>query len=145
MVSSKTLATTVGALALGGYFCLARVVGDLYPFSTFGMYSRLPPRSASRIVALDTTGTPHELTAFDRFDDCVPPVDTSLARCIEDGQVYTIDYVDREAQATILARTGESRDGESIEIVRRIWRLDPSRAGSPSDDCLISRCRAERR
>jgi hypothetical protein len=126
-----------------GYVVIARIAGNLYPFSTFGMYSGIPARAASRIVARDAVGTARELTDFTSFR-CDQPVD--LSSCRQTGDAYTIDYLDREARAYV----GEARLGPgaleatdpAVDVVRRVWRFEPGHDDVVVDDCVLSRCRA---
>lgn len=146
MASTRQLTACVAALSMSGYVLVARVAGNLYPFSTFGMYSGIPPRAASRIVARDRAGAVRELTSFASFR-CDHPVD--LASCAQAGDAYTIDYLDREAVAYV-GRTplesGAAPDAEraesAVDVVRRVWHFEPAQQDPVVDDCLMSHCRA---
>jgi hypothetical protein len=143
MASARQLTACVAALSMLGYLLVARIAGNLYPFSTFGMYSAVPARAASRIVARDGSGTVHELTEYTAFR-CEHPVD--LSTCQQTGDAYTIDYLDREAQAYVgdkpLASGPVDPEDTSVAVVRRVWRFEPGHEDPVVDDCEMSRCRA---
>lgn len=68
------------ALALVGYLAIARGVENLYPFSTFNMYSVERAASASRVLARDAHGAVSEVTGWERWE-CDAPPDLDAAPC----------------------------------------------------------------
>jgi hypothetical protein len=143
MASPRQLTACVAALSMTGYLLVARIAGNLYPFSTFGMYSAIPARAASRIVARDPTGTVRELTEFTSFR-CDRPVD--LSACQQVGDAYTIEYLDREARAYVgeapLQPDAREATGAAVDVDRRVWHFEPGHEDPVVDDCLFSRCQA---
>lgn len=133
------------AAALCGYLLLAREVGDLYPFSTFPMYSARQGHAPSRLVLRDGAGGLHEL------DDaaaiwCEGPRDAGGAlavgqdRCPLLAPFYTIDYLDRDLLENVSIGTGLEGHGQAATLVRLVWRLD---AGAErTETCELARCRA---
>jgi hypothetical protein len=137
---------TVALLAFAGYFVIARGVHDLYPFSTFSMYSGAHPASASRIIAIDEGGTPRELERYGELR-CAEPIDLSRDRCGPEP-FYNVPYLDRDAEAYVrshLAGAEGSHEAEKVLIVRRIWRF-PEEGGAPRvQDCDLVSCTGARR
>jgi hypothetical protein len=145
IVRHATLA--VAALSFGGYFAVARVVSNIYPFSTFPMYAGGHLRSGSRIVAKDERERLHEVSDGEAWDcKAVSPRDAAPdlldATACAGGDVYSISYVDREAIDFVRGHEGSDPRTQPVELVRHIWRF-PQDDGPPTQsDCLIARCRA---
>jgi hypothetical protein len=137
-------ASTLGAAVLATYLLVAQGIGDLYPFSTFSMYSAHPTDSGSRIVARDASGALRELSAYERWT-C--PRDGALEQIDACGEVTTIDYLDREAREYLAEHAGPDAPAppgsEPVEVVRRIWRFGGE--APLVRDCPLARCRAVRR
>jgi hypothetical protein len=134
-------ARVIGALVLTGYVGVSFAVRNLYPFSTFDMYSSIRT-SASRIVARDEDGRVAEVRRFEEWS-CEGPIDTSPGKCGPPGSYFYVPYLDEEARSYVGSHAGGSR-GAPVEVVRRIWWLD--QPGAPrTSDCLLQRCTAVRR
>jgi hypothetical protein len=130
----------VAALAFTGYLGVAWGVENLYPFSTFPMYSGAHTATASRVVARDGSGRLHEVEDYDAWT-CDLPLRFEVSRC---GDVYHIPYVDLARREYIDGHRapgqGDPR-GEPVDVVRHVWRF--SGPGEPLvEDCLLHRCRA---
>lgn len=131
----------VSLLALLGYLAIARATGNLYPFSSFNMYSSERVHSASRIVARDAHGSIHELDTFTAWD-CPTPLDPRPTACPASWPFYYIPYLDRQAASLLQARAAPRPDAPPVAVIRRIWRLD-DRPGAPAiEDCPLVECRA---
>ncbi len=133
------------AAALCGYLLLAREVGDLYPFSTFPMYSARQGHAPSRLVLRDGAGELHELGDATAVA-CEGPREASGAlavgreRCPLLAPFYTIDYLDRDLMNDVSIGTGLEGHGVPTTLVRLVWRLD---AGAMrTETCELARCRA---
>src|SRR5690349_21057740 len=79
-------ATVVSALALVGYFVIARVVLNLFPFSTFSMYAASAAGVGGdvrgcRLLAVGADGRALDVTAF-RAWDCPPSWEEAARRSI---------------------------------------------------------------
>jgi hypothetical protein len=132
------------ASLMAGYLLVAFGLGNLYPFSTFSMYSGTHQRNASRIVARDRLGALHEVTDFSAWS-CDEPPDPSGETCLGGGAIYAIGYIDRASIAHVLEHGPAAPPAPATEpvlLVRHVWYLDdPGRA----DDCFIAHCRVARR
>lgn len=129
----------LGALTCVGYMLVARVVEDLYPFSTFSMYARAQPGAGSRIVARDEHGRLREVTEVTDWACETAALDPYAC---EDAEVHGVGYVDRAAIDWVREHAGDHPDARPVDLVRRIWRF-PAGWGPPiTSECLISRCRA---
>jgi hypothetical protein len=133
----------VASIALLGYALIARIVDNLYPFSTFSMYATRSPWSASRILARDDDGRIFDVDAF-RTWDCPTSVPLEPSAC--PAELVPFDYIpqtDRQTAEIIVARRAPG--GESVEVIRRVWLLSGG-AGPPGFvDCVLLKCRAVRR
>ncbi len=137
--TSKSVAIAVAGLAFVGYFGIARIVGNLYPFSTFPMYAGEHRTTGSRIVAKDAAGVLHEVSDGAAWA-CVP-ADLD-ARACGGPDVYTIDYVDREALAYVREHSGGDAQAVPVELVRHVWSFTNDRDPPTARDCSIATCRA---
>jgi hypothetical protein len=132
----------VVVLVLAGYLALGRAVRDVYPISTFAMYSAHKVDSGSRIVARTADGRIHEIDRFAGWH-CPGPVSIDPAACPAEWPFYYIPYLDRAARAVLERRAGSGK--ERVDVVRRIWRLDGQAGPPPVHDCLLAHCQADRR
>jgi hypothetical protein len=129
---------------LAGYVVVAQGLGNLYPFSTFEMYAGVSAHTASRVLAVDSSGAPHEIRDFEGYR--CDSLDLEPASCREHGEYYTIGYVEREAAEYFAAKASTPAHGEEqpLRLVRRIWRFHGG--GRPDvEDCPVASCRAVRR
>jgi hypothetical protein len=134
-----SLMTAYGLVAFG--------LGNLYPFSTFSMYSAAHQPNASRIVARDRLGALHEVTAFSAWS-CDEPPNASGEVCLGNGAIYAIGYIDRASIAHVLEHAPAARPApgatatEPVLLVRHVWYLDDL---GRTEDCVIAHCRVARR
>ena len=127
---------TVSLIALGCYFCFSRAVGNLYPFSTYSMYSDAVETSASR-VAVRAAGELREVTDF-RDWELKEPLELGPEACADRPGYYTIGYVDDEAADFIATHRGSG--AQPVELVRHIWRFEAG--GVREEECVLHRARA---
>jgi hypothetical protein len=132
----------VALSVLAGYLALAFSVHNLYPISTFEMYAGRPVRSASRVIARDAAGALHEIDEY-RDWQCPGPLPLGPEACPAQWPYSYTGYLDRAA-AELVAQQGGS-GGDSVDVVRRVWRLSDEPGPPPASDCLLERCRAVRR
>jgi hypothetical protein len=137
--TSRSVAVAVAGLAFVGYFGIARIVGNVYPFSTFPMYAGEHRTTGSRIVAKDAAGALHEVSDGTAWA-CIP-ADLDASACGGPG-VYTIDYVDREALAFVREHSGSDALAVPVGLVRRVWSFTNDRDPPTAHDCTIATCRA---
>jgi hypothetical protein len=134
-------AWSVVAIAMLGYLAIARVLGDVYPFSTFSMYGGATLESASRIVVVAADGAA-EIESFATLA-CDREIDVAPLACAHEWPYAHFPAVDEEAAAAIAARASPRGAGEPVAVVRRIWRFDAD--GLPvASDCELARCEATR-
>lgn len=120
------------------YAAIARGVGNLYPFSTFEMYGGTQLGSASRIAVRTDDGVA-EVERFTRWR-CATPPDPDPRTCREAWPYFHIEAVDRTAVAWIAAAPPPQGTGRSAEVIRRVWRLVPTRE---IHDCVLAVCEVE--
>jgi hypothetical protein len=134
-------ARVTALLALLGYLALARAAGNLYPFSSFNMYSTERLASASRVVARDEHGAVHELDEYSGWD-CPAPPDLAPHSCPAQWPFYYIPYLDREAADLLRDRAASLPDAPMVTLIRRVWRLGDRPGAPPIEDCVLRTCRA---
>ncbi|HWB77798.1 MAG TPA: hypothetical protein VG755_22680 [Nannocystaceae bacterium] len=128
------------AIAMLGYLAAARGVGNLYPFSTFEMYGATRLVDASRIVVREGDDV-HELDRFAHWRcDRVP--DPDPRSCVASWPFFHIEAADRAAIDRIASASAPIGDASTVEIVRRVWRLDGDAVRV--EDCELARCEAAR-
>jgi hypothetical protein len=124
----------VSTLVLAGYLAAAKGVGNLYPISTFPMFSESSGEAVTRIMAR----TGGEFVEVDEFTswDCpkLPSLDTTSC-----AGVPSIPYVDREREDYLRAHAGSG--GERVELVRRVFSFDGAQR---PPYCVIAQCTAKR-
>lgn len=142
-----TLSQGVSLLALGAYVGIALGVENLYPFSTFPMYSDSKFESGARLVVLSDDGIAREVEDYVGWA-CVDlaPVETTVC---PDGELsqpegYLLkeayDYIDAHPPADV-----DDPTRRDVELVIRTWRLTPGETDVTRLDCPVHRCRARLR
>ncbi|MFT3769674.1 MAG: hypothetical protein QM820_29915 [Minicystis sp.] len=135
----------ITVLVMGGYFLIARLVDNLYPFSTFPMYAGAKGASASHIVARDGAGKLHNVFEYEGWS-CPEPLDVDPPKCRAGGHFGSIEYIDRAiVQHLQKPRLPGGPEGEPIDLVRHIWRFREGSGDVRTEDCVIEHCRAVRR
>ncbi len=148
----RRAAVAVAVLSFLGYLVVARIVGNVYPFSTFPMYAGEHRSTGSRIVAKDEAQGLHEVSDGSAWMcdaasvDGAPPGETPPPAldphaCTGDG-VYVIDYVDRAAIDYVRTHGGGDRRARPVELVRHIWTFPDDRGPPTTSDCHMASCRA---
>jgi hypothetical protein len=132
-------AIAVAAVAFVGYFAVARIVGNVYPFSTFPMYAEGHRTTASRIVAKDAKGVLHEVTDATAWSCDSAALDPSACT---GPDVYAIHYVDREAIDCVRATQVETSNAPPVDLVRHVWAFPDDEGPPTTRDCRIAACRA---
>jgi hypothetical protein len=129
----------VGLLSFFGYLVVARIVGNVYPFSTFPMYAGERITSGSRIVARDESLRLHEVTDGTAWQCDAGALDPNGCA---GGHVHTISYVDREAIEYVRTHTGADPRSRPVEIVRHVWTFPDDRGPPTTSDCRLALCLA---
>jgi hypothetical protein len=129
----------VAGVAFAAYLALALVVGNLYPVSTFEMYSSKRATSASRVVARDGAGAMREIDEYESWS-CDGPTSIEPAACAASFPYAYTTYLDRAAVDWIDAHRGQG--GEPVDVVRRIYRLGAAVGPPAFEDCVLQQCRA---
>ena len=148
----RRAAVAVAALSFVGYFVVARIVGNVYPFSTFPMYAGEHRSTGSRIVAKDEAQGLHEVSDGSAWvcdaapaeglrPGETPPLALDPYGC-SGGGVYTITYVDRDAIDYVRTHGGVDPRARPVELVRHIWTFPDDRGPPATSDCHMASCRA---
>jgi hypothetical protein len=139
-----SLRVLVASLTIGAvYFGASRGVENFFPFTVLDMYANPIGAAPSRILAVDARGAAHEVDEYAGWR-CASPIEGNLGVCPDARDAQHLGYVDRSAVDHIRAHPGGG-GGESLRLVRRVWRLVDREGPPPSVDCPISVCRAVRR
>ncbi len=135
------LARASSLLVFVGYLALARAAGNVFPFSSFNMYSTERLHSASRIIARDADGHVHELDRYVAWD-CEALPDIRPAACPAQWPFYHVPYLDRGALALLSERAAALPDAPPVTVVRRVFRLTQHPGEPTLSDCTLATCRA---
>lgn len=125
-------------LTLIAYCALARLVDNLYPFSTFPMYS-YNQNSASRIIVRGARAAEHEIKDYDRWH-CPEPLDPSSRACDDLKQFDRIAYLDQEIVDYLSSHSAVSPEGDPVTIIRKIWYLNAGKTETAY--CPLQTCTA---
>lgn len=118
------------------YCALARLIDNLYPFSTFPMYSHTE-RSASRIVVRDAQGVEHEVEDYHHWH-CPEPLDLSPKSCGNLKPFTWIKYLNQDFIDYISSHSTTRHEGDPVTIMRKIWYFIDGQtevAYCPLQDC----------
>lgn len=143
-MAAREPAAWLSAIVFVTYVGVSFGVSDLYPFSTFSMYSENRVTSPSRIAVRDAGGAVRAFGAFARVS-CDGPVDVRASRCPALAPFATTGYLDAEDVARLHLEAGADPAAEPVEIIRRVWRVSEAPGAPAIDDCVLARCRAVRR
>jgi hypothetical protein len=135
----RSAGLAVAALSFIGYLAVARIVGNVYPFSTFPMYAGEHLTTGSRIVAKDESQRLREVTDGTAWECDLPALDPNGC---SGRDVHTISYVDREAIDYVREHPGGDPRARPVEIVRHIWSFPDDRGPPTTSDCHLATCRA---
>jgi hypothetical protein len=137
--------STVVAVVIGiAYFTASRGVQNFFPFSALDMYAGSGARTATRLLAVDASGRALQLDQFDQWS-CDRKLDADAIACPEQGDVRALAYVNRDLVSYIDQHQGAPVAGESLLLVRRVWKLEDTPGPPPHSDCAVARCVARRR
>lgn len=142
--AARTRAQTSAVLAgllLVGYCGLAFALGESYPLSPLGMFSR-PQKAATRVVVRTQAGTLAEVTAFDEWS-CGQPlvvqgVDTPLTYSAQDERV--VQYIRENGRPP-----GAEERGAPVELVRLVFRIREPGGPLETETRPLAACRARER
>ena len=135
----------VSAIALAGYFLIARVVLDLFPFSTYSMYSSVSDSSngtavrGCHLLAVGPDGRASDVSDY-RSWDCPPWEDAAFKSIAELG--CSIQHnVEDPIREHMKRNRGSDPAAVRVDLVRRVWVFGSNQSTAPTDH-LIASCRA---
>lgn len=139
-----SMSRAVSVLMLAGYAGIALGVENLYPFSTFPMYSDWKQNSGSRLIVLADDGVPREVKEFDAWT-CLDfkPIERTV--CSDGEESIPAGYLVKEAYDYIGKHPPsdvDDPDRVQVGIVLRTWRLTSGETDVEILDCPIHECRA---
>lgn len=130
----------VSIVALIAYFGFSFGTGNLFPFSTFPMFSDSTPDSGARLIALDGDGGAYEIKRFESWS-CPELTYVDYVDCPDGGIGNPTGYLAKEAIDFINAHSGESTQARPVSLVVRVWRLSEETVALPID-CPVAQCTA---
>lgn len=139
-----SMSRAVSVLMLAGYAGIALGVENLYPFSTFPMYSDWNLDSGSRLIVLGDDDVPREVKEFDAWT-CPDLRPVEKAMCSDGEESIPAGYLVKEAYDYIGKHPPSNIDDPNrieVDIVLRTWRLTPGKADVEILNCPIQQCRA---
>lgn len=133
----------IGLMVFLTYVLVALAVQNLYPFSTFPMYSKAAKTSGARLIALDEHGRDHEVTDFGAWS-CPDLKPIQRVICPDGTRGKPEAYLVKEATDYIRANWSESPtdDQRTVELIVRVWVFPKEGGEAPPRDCPIHTCRA---
>ena len=135
----------IAVLCFFAYGVVASGTLNVFPFSTFEMYSQVSVTTGSRVIVRDADGEAHEVKRYVDWS-CEGPLNIDAERCmVRYPPFYFIPYKDAEVEAHIRAHPGEGDGTQPLTLVRRIWRLEHSNGPISYEDCELHTCRARRK
>lgn len=128
------------------YVLAARGIRNFFPISAFDMYQAQSSTIASRILVVDSSGAPSEITDYEAFQ-CNPvrPDLADVTHC-EHAAIGRIMYVAQDQQKHLDAHLQqEVKQGRPAQLVWRTFSLE-DRPGSPQHtDCVLAACQVRRK
>jgi len=132
----------LAAAVLLAYWGSAMALGESYPLSQLMMFS-VPEQAASRVIVRTHDGNYSEVADFDSWQ-CAPDLnltgDCSPGFSPQDELAMEI-IRQRPNRAT---DSEEGKGGESVTLVRRVFRVQPDTRGLATEECDIAKCLARR-
>lgn len=130
----------------GAYVLAARGVRNFFPISSFDMYQAQSSTVASRVLVVDSSGKPSEITQYEAFQ-CNPshPKLADVTHCEHSG-MGRVEYVARDQQIYFDEhRRQDLKDGVEAKLVWRTFHLE-ERPGPPAhNDCVLAVCQVQRK
>jgi hypothetical protein len=128
------------------YVLAARGVRNFFPISSFDMYQAQSSTIASRVLVVDSSGKPSEITQYEAFQ-CLPPRPklTDVTHC-EHAGVGRVEYVGRDQQIYLDEhRRQDLKNSHEAKLVWRTFSLE-ERPGPPTySDCVLAVCQVRRK
>lgn len=132
----------IPAMIVVVYVLSAMSVENLFPLSTFPMYSDSSFDSGARLVAVDSRGEASEVSEFEDWS-CPELVPVVRVSCPDGDHAQPAGYLAEEAIEHIQTHSGEG--DETVELVVRAWRLATPDGQTRVVDCPVTTCAATRR
>jgi hypothetical protein len=124
-----------------GYVAAGHSAGEFYPFSPLGMFNEVRS-TASRLAIRDAEGQILEIARFTGFH-CAAPLDFGHGANLSCGDTGYSAY-DAIARDYIVSHPGVAGEGESIAIIRRVFRIQERLGPVAVHDCALIECTAKR-
>jgi hypothetical protein len=139
-------ATWVSIMMCAGYFVIARVLLNLFPFSTFSMFSGSrpgPPGEARgcQILAVGADGAALDVTTY--RDWVCPPWEDTARRSIDQLRCDAHGNVEAHIRDYLAKPSRPDESAEPVRLVRRLWIFRDNEA-TQTVDYPIASCRAVR-
>lgn len=134
----------VSIVVFVGYTAAALGVTNLFPLSTFPMYSDVAPESGARLVVKGGTGEYREVRRYEGWS-CEPELTYEMVEktMCPDGRIgQPAGYLAKEALDHIRAHAAKPDTGlpagEPIELLVRTWRFEHDEI--VGIECPVARC-----
>ncbi len=128
------------------YVLAARGVRNFFPISAFDMYQAQASTVASRVLVVDPSGKPSEITQYEAFQ-CNPPHPklADVSHC-EHADIGRVEYVARDLQIHFDEHVRQDlKNGVEAKLVWRTFYLE-QRPGPPAyKDCVLAVCQVRRK
>jgi hypothetical protein len=136
----------VAFLVFVGYFIIARVTVNLFPFSTFSMFAGLRPGAEGesrgcQLLAMGGDGRAVDVTEFSGWE--CPPWQDVARRSIDELSCDAHGNVENHVRDYLERGSRSSGEKETVRLIRRLWIFRSDGSGETSDH-LIASCRASR-
>lgn len=128
------------------YILAARGIRNFFPISSFDMYQAQSSTMASRVLVVDSSGKPSEITQYEAFQ-CDPPRPNlaDVTHC-EHAETGRVEYVARDQQIHFDEHVRQDvQNGVEAKLVWRTFRLE-ERPGPPTyTDCVLAVCQVRKK
>lgn len=128
------------------YVLAVRGIRNFFPISSFDMYQARASTMTSRVLVVDTSGQPSEITQYDAFE-CTPsrPDLANVTHC-EDAAIGRVTYVARDQQIHLDQHLRQNMpNGLEAKLVWRTFKLE-ERPGPPAyTDCVLAVCQVQKK
>lgn len=136
--------TFVALAFFSAYLVIAAGLENLYPFSTFPMYSDSAFDTGARLIVVDGEGIAREVTRYTDWR-CPGPLHVETVMCPDGREAQPAAYLAEEATTYMERHSGTGEGAEPVSLVVRVWRLDADRGDFTRLDCPVVECAAVRR
>lgn len=128
------------------YVLAARGIRNFFPISSFDMYQAQSSTMASRVLVVDFSGKPSEITQYEAFQ-CNPtrPNLADVAHC-EHAEIGRVEYVARDLQIHFDEHVRQDvQNGVEVKLVWRTFLLEEKPGPPTFSDCILAVCQVRRK